>query len=206
MQILVTGRAGYIGSVIVEALLSRGHRVTVRDSLYKGHREAVTPPARLLEIDLGDRTAVGEALRRRSAPGGACNLGSGTGYSNREVIEAARRVTGHPIPVVGEPRRPAARRPWWPPRSGSRPRWAGGPASRGSRRSWARPGAGFGQRRPGVGGRRRAREARGNQEDARGDEPGTREASEGGHCGERPGTQVASAVPPPRPRGAGGGW
>ena len=106
MQILVTGGAGYIGSVIVEALLSRGHRVTVLDSLHKGHREAVTPPARLLEIDLGDRAAVGEALHRRSAPGGAYNLGSGTGYSNREVIEAARRVTGHPIPVVEEPRRP----------------------------------------------------------------------------------------------------
>ena len=33
------------------------------------------------------------------------NLGNGTGYSVREVIEAARRVTGHPIPVVEEPRR-----------------------------------------------------------------------------------------------------
>jgi UDP-glucose 4-epimerase len=282
MNVLVTGGAGYIGSVIVEALLQRGHRVTVLDSLYKGHREAVTPPARLLEVDLGERAAVAqalqssgaeavihmaadslvgesmqrplkyfrnnvinslnlaeaaleagvetlvfsstaavygeppevpitedlplaptnvygesklaferilrwleqiqglrwialryfnaagatarlgedhdpeshlipnvlavplgkrervplfgadyptpdgtcirdyvhvadlaeahilalEALRRRSAPGGAYNLGSGTGYSNREVIEAARRVTGHPIPVVEEPRRP----------------------------------------------------------------------------------------------------
>ena len=282
MNVLVTGGAGYIGSVIVEALLQRGHRVTVLDSLYKGHREAVTPPARLLEVDLGERAAVGqalsaagaeavihmaadslvgesmqrplkyfrnnvinslnlaeavagggrrdpglllhgggvrgaaggahhrrrsrwpprtstgspswpssascagwssfracagsrcatstprgprrawgrtttrsshlipnvlavplgkrervplfgtdyptpdgtcirdyvhvadlaeahilalEALQRRSAPGGAYNLGSGTGYSNREVIEAARRVTGHPIPVVEEPRR-----------------------------------------------------------------------------------------------------
>ena len=60
----------------------------------------------LLEIDLGDREAVGEALHRRSAPGGACNLESGTGYSNREATEAARRVTGHPIPVGEEPRRP----------------------------------------------------------------------------------------------------
>ena len=33
------------------------------------------------------------------------NLGNGTGYSVREVIEAARLVTGHPIPVVEEPRR-----------------------------------------------------------------------------------------------------
>ncbi len=34
------------------------------------------------------------------------NLGNGAGYSVREVIESARRVTGHPIPAVVHPRRP----------------------------------------------------------------------------------------------------
>ena len=34
------------------------------------------------------------------------NLGSGNGYSVREVIETARRVTGHPIPAHELPRRP----------------------------------------------------------------------------------------------------
>ncbi len=34
------------------------------------------------------------------------NLGNGRGFTVREVIESARRVTGHPIPVVEEPRRP----------------------------------------------------------------------------------------------------
>jgi len=34
------------------------------------------------------------------------NLGNGVGFSVREVIESARRVTGHPIPVIEEPRRP----------------------------------------------------------------------------------------------------
>ena len=34
------------------------------------------------------------------------NLGNGVGFSVRDVIESARRVTGHPIPVVEEPRRP----------------------------------------------------------------------------------------------------
>ncbi len=33
------------------------------------------------------------------------NLGSGQGYSVREVIETARKVTGHPIPAVEAPRR-----------------------------------------------------------------------------------------------------
>ena len=36
---------------------------------------------------------------------GAFNLGNGTGFSNREVVEAARRVTGHPIPAAAAPRR-----------------------------------------------------------------------------------------------------
>ena len=34
------------------------------------------------------------------------NLGNGNGYSVREVVETARRVTGHPIPTVESPRRP----------------------------------------------------------------------------------------------------
>ncbi|HET8640537.1 MAG TPA: UDP-glucose 4-epimerase GalE [Pseudonocardiaceae bacterium] len=36
---------------------------------------------------------------------GIYNLGSGTGFSVREVIETARRVTGHPIPAMPAPRR-----------------------------------------------------------------------------------------------------
>lgn len=54
MNVLVTGGAGYIGSVIVEILIERGHTVTVLDSLYKGHKEAVTPPAKLVTVDLAD--------------------------------------------------------------------------------------------------------------------------------------------------------
>ncbi len=34
-----------------------------------------------------------------------CNLGNGTGFTVQEVIESARRVTGHPIPAVEAPRR-----------------------------------------------------------------------------------------------------
>jgi UDP-glucose 4-epimerase len=40
------------------------------------------------------------------APQLVYNLGNGAGYSVREVVEAARAVTGHPIPVVEAPRRP----------------------------------------------------------------------------------------------------
>ena len=36
----------------------------------------------------------------------ACNLGNGKGFSVREMVEAARRVTGHAIPVREAERRP----------------------------------------------------------------------------------------------------
>ncbi|HWZ98620.1 MAG TPA: UDP-glucose 4-epimerase GalE [Candidatus Dormibacteraeota bacterium] len=45
-----------------------------------------------------------DALRDREAL--AYNLGNGNGFSVREVIEAARKITGHPIPTVESPRRP----------------------------------------------------------------------------------------------------
>ncbi len=55
MRVLVTGGAGYIGSVAVKMLLAAGHDVTVLDNLSHGHRAAVTPPARLIKGDIGDR-------------------------------------------------------------------------------------------------------------------------------------------------------
>ena len=60
MRVLVTGGAGYIGSVVTEELLKDGHEAVVYDSLYKGHREAVAPEATFVEADLMD----GETLRR----------------------------------------------------------------------------------------------------------------------------------------------
>ena len=52
--------------------------------------------AHLLALKHLERT--GESL--------VCNLGSGTGYSVREIIDTARRITGREIPAVAEPRRP----------------------------------------------------------------------------------------------------
>lgn len=54
MRILVTGGAGYIGSVITEELVKTGHAVVVYDNLEKGHREAVVPEAAFIKGDLND--------------------------------------------------------------------------------------------------------------------------------------------------------
>ncbi|MBN2185565.1 MAG: UDP-glucose 4-epimerase GalE [Candidatus Krumholzibacteriota bacterium] len=58
MKILVTGGAGYIGSVVSEYLLEEGHEVAVVDNLSTGHAEAVDPRIRFHKIDLLDRAAV----------------------------------------------------------------------------------------------------------------------------------------------------
>lgn len=62
MKVLVTGGAGYIGSVVTEELLVDGHEVVVYDSLYKGHREAVAEGAVLVHADLADAATLREAL------------------------------------------------------------------------------------------------------------------------------------------------
>jgi UDP-glucose 4-epimerase len=64
MNVLVTGGAGYIGSVVVEQLLAHGHRVVVYDNLVKGHRPAVAPEAEFISGDLREREKLRAALER----------------------------------------------------------------------------------------------------------------------------------------------
>ena len=63
MRVLVTGGAGYIGSISVEALLAAGHEVDVLDDLSTGHRVAVIPGARLHEGTYTDQALVEGLLR-----------------------------------------------------------------------------------------------------------------------------------------------
>ena len=58
MKILVTGGAGYIGSITAAELIAAGHQVVVADNLYQGHREAVHPEAAFVPLDLADRGAL----------------------------------------------------------------------------------------------------------------------------------------------------
>ena len=62
MAILVTGGAGYIGSVAVEDLQARGEEVVVLDNLVYGHRQAVGENTAFYEGDIGDKDLVRKIL------------------------------------------------------------------------------------------------------------------------------------------------
>ena len=64
MQVLVTGGAGYIGSVVNQALIRSGHAVVVYDDLRNGHEAAVPTGTPLVKADLTDGAALTNALRQ----------------------------------------------------------------------------------------------------------------------------------------------
>ncbi len=62
VKLLVTGGAGYIGSIVSRLLIADDHEVVVLDNLERGHRDAVAPGARLVVADLRDADSVRRAL------------------------------------------------------------------------------------------------------------------------------------------------
>lgn len=65
MRILITGGAGYIGSVAVAALLNAGHEVLVYDNLTHGYAQAVAEAAELIAGDVADREKLGLLFQSR---------------------------------------------------------------------------------------------------------------------------------------------
>jgi UDP-glucose 4-epimerase len=63
MKVVVTGGAGYIGSVTSDLLLQEGHDVVVIDDLRTGHRELVPDGATFLNADVADPRTYGAALQ-----------------------------------------------------------------------------------------------------------------------------------------------
>ena len=63
MRVLVTGGAGYIGSVVSEQLVSDGHEVVIYDNLSKGHRGAVVEGARFVQGDLLEADQLRQTLK-----------------------------------------------------------------------------------------------------------------------------------------------
>jgi UDP-glucose 4-epimerase len=64
MKVLVTGGAGYIGSVVSAELLRAGHQVVVYDNLSHGHRRAVPRGAEVITAEIGDREALDRAFQQ----------------------------------------------------------------------------------------------------------------------------------------------
>lgn len=62
MRILVTGAAGYIGSVVTEHLVEQGHEVLALDSMRHGHAAAVHPQAHFIQGDLVDGNWLNQVL------------------------------------------------------------------------------------------------------------------------------------------------
>jgi UDP-glucose 4-epimerase len=63
MKILVTGGAGYVGSIVVEQLLSHGHEVVVMDNLQQGHKAAVPDGAEFIYADICNTSSLQAVFR-----------------------------------------------------------------------------------------------------------------------------------------------
>ena len=69
MKLLVTGGAGYIGSVVTAELVRAGHEVTVFDNLSKGHHAAVSAGAKFVRGDVSERAALASVFRANAFDG-----------------------------------------------------------------------------------------------------------------------------------------
>ena len=92
MKILVTGGAGYIGSITTHELIGAGHQVVVLDNLYQGHREAVDAAAHFVEADLADRDALAALFAEHPDIDGIMHFASYTlvGESMEEPLKYLR--------------------------------------------------------------------------------------------------------------------
>ncbi|MBP7693743.1 MAG: UDP-glucose 4-epimerase GalE [Anaerolineales bacterium] len=92
MKVLVTGGAGYIGSVVSAELLKAGHAVVVFDSLYQGHAAAVPAGAAFVEGDLRDPDAVARLFREHPGLDGILHFASFTlvGESMQQPLKYLR--------------------------------------------------------------------------------------------------------------------
>lgn len=67
MRVLITGGAGFIGSHVTDALIERGHRVTIVDDLSSGNVENVNRRAKLYKFNIGNRKRL-EKLFEKTQP------------------------------------------------------------------------------------------------------------------------------------------
>ena len=143
MATLVTGGAGYIGSVTVELLRQRGEDVVILDDLFRGHREALDPEVPFYDARVQDSALVARLVREHKIE--ACihfaallevgesvkdpgayfenNTAAGMSFLRALIDNGVRRVFSRPRPLFTASRgkRPSPRTI----RSGPRARMAG---------------------------------------------------------------------------------
>lgn len=103
MAILVTGGAGYIGSVTVECLLAKGERIVVLDDLVHGHRAALPPDVPLYEGKTGDRDLVARIVREHDVE--SCIHFAALIEVGESVVDPGKYFennVGHGIALIGE--------------------------------------------------------------------------------------------------------
>lgn len=87
-MILVTGGAGYIGSVTVELLRERGEEVVILDNLSRGHSEALAGETPFYQGNVGDRELVTRIINKHEIE--ACVHFAALAYVGESVAEPAR--------------------------------------------------------------------------------------------------------------------
>lgn len=101
MRMLVTGGAGYIGSVATEELIEAGYDVVVYDNLTQGHRQAVHPQAVFVEADLSDREALNSVFAKHDIQAVMHFAAhSVVSFSMRDPLRFIRENVGHAINLL----------------------------------------------------------------------------------------------------------
>ena len=88
MPILVTGGAGYIGSVTAELLRAKGEKIVVLDDLARGHRGALDPSVPFYEGNVGDRELLARITAQHSIE--SCVHFAALAYVGESVLEPAK--------------------------------------------------------------------------------------------------------------------
>ncbi|MBX3242915.1 MAG: UDP-glucose 4-epimerase GalE [Acidobacteria bacterium] len=98
MSVLVTGGAGYIGSITTEALREHGEQPVVIDNLVYGHRETVATDVPFYEGDIGDKDLVGKILSEHNID--ACMHFSAYAYVGESVEDPKKYFANNVVQTI----------------------------------------------------------------------------------------------------------
>jgi UDP-glucose 4-epimerase len=98
MAVLVTGGAGYIGSVAVEDLHKKGEKVVVLDNLVYGHRQAVAEEIPFYDGEIGDKELVEKIVREHKVD--ACMHFSAFAYVGESVEQPQKYYENNFIQTI----------------------------------------------------------------------------------------------------------